>query len=187
MIQNNEFRFLVKNGVELTEEEKERLMQTSIAEYPPFAEYYKKNKYYSVIKPQMVGLVLHGNEIVGKGKLLWQEVEVDADKIKLFGFGVLIDKTYQGRGLGTQLIKLYIEKARELGGDVLYGSTENPVVDKMLPELGFKRLTVPVEYTHAVTGERVHEKNRVYVYELKPGILEIIESLPMLYLGQGPI
>lgn len=184
---NDEFIFVIKKGEELTEDEKERLMEISIAEYPSFEKYYREHKYYSVIKPQMVGLVIKGDVIIGKGKLLWQNVFVGDKKIKLFGFGVLIDSKHQGQGLGTQLIKRYIEKARELDADVVYASTSNPIIDKMLPKLGFTKLSIPVTYTHAVTGYREQEKGRSYILEFTEGLLKEIESQPLLYLGPGPL
>ncbi len=183
----DDFKFLVKPVEDLTEDEKDQLMKISIAEYPLFEKYYKKNKYYSVIKPQMVGLVLLGDKIVGKGKFLWQNVLIGNNNTKMFGFGVLIDSAYQGQGLGTELIKTYVEKARVLGADFVLATTINTVVDEILPKLGFKKLTSVVEYTNAITGIRQLEKGRCYVLEMKEGLLKEIEVSKILYIGTGPV
>ncbi|MFA6415048.1 MAG: GNAT family N-acetyltransferase [Candidatus Paceibacterota bacterium] len=184
---SDDFKIELTSGDELTDEQKDILMALSIAEYPPYEKYYRVNKYYSVIKPQIIGLILRNDEIVGDGKLLWQNVELPDRHIKLFGFGLTIRKEYQGKGLGTELIKQFMHKAEELGADILYATSDSPVIDHILNKFGFSKLTMPVEYTHALSGEREREEKTAYVYLYNKDILASLEKLSVFYLGQGPI
>ena len=127
-----EVKFYLKKVSELTGPEKEQMMRLMIITYPAFKKYYLKNKYYSTVKPQMENLIKDGNKIVGVGKLLWRKVMVEKTPIKFFAFGVLITKKHQRRGLGSRLIIKDIKEAKNRGADILYGSTSNPVAEKIV-------------------------------------------------------
>jgi GNAT superfamily N-acetyltransferase len=184
----NDYQIVLKGSDELTDLQKDQLMILSIAEYPPYEKYYRVNKYFSVIKPQIVGLVLRGQEIIGDGKLLWHDVKVSDHTFKLFGFGLTIRKEFQGEGLGTSLVKHFVEKAKELEADIIYATSDNPVIDHMLlVTFGFSKLAVPVEYIHAVTGASEREEKKVYVYFRNTEVARAIESLSVFNIGKGPI
>lgn len=187
MSMSDDFRIVLTSGDALTDEQKDTLMALSIAEYPPYEKYYRVNKYYSVIKPQIIGLILRDDEIVGDGKLLWQDVKLPDQSIKFFGLGLTIRKEYQGKGLGTELIRQFMHKAEELGADILYATSDSLVIDHILSKFGFSKLMTPVEYTHALSGEREKEEKTAYVYLYSKNILESIQKLPVFYIGQGPV
>ena len=105
MNKNKNLKFYFKKVSALTKEEKQQMMHLMIATYPAFKKYYLKNKYYSTVKPQMEHLIKDNNILIGVGKLLWRKIKIGETSIKLFAFGVLITKKYQGKGLGTEIIK----------------------------------------------------------------------------------
>lgn len=177
----------MKRGEELSEGEKDEMMELSIAEYPAFEAYYRKHKYYSAVKPQMVGLVISDRKIVGLGKFLWRDLEIAGNKIRLCVFGVLIASAHHREGLGTALVTRQLEEARRVGGDLLYGTTTNPAAEEMLKKLGFRELSVPTDYVDADSGETVRQASRAYAYELTSGACASLESQPILHLGEGPL
>jgi ribosomal protein S18 acetylase RimI-like enzyme len=185
----NGFEYYLKEDRELTAEEKEELHTFLIKMYPAFASYYKKNRYYSTIKPQMTCLIREpvSKVLVGSGKFLWSILKTEIGTLKLFAFGVLIDTEFQREGLGTHLINLFIRLAGEQNADLLYGSSENPAVDTMLKRLGFREITCPVTYVNAVTGKREIEKLKKYAFEFNKGLIEKINALKEFDIGIGPM
>lgn len=183
----SKYKFYLKKVGDLTKQEKEQMMRLMIATYPAFKKFYLKNKYYSTVKPQMENLIKDGDKIVGVGKLLWRKVIIKGKPIKLFIFGVLIAKKYQKRGLGSKLIAKNIKEAKKSGADILYGSTSNRVAEKIVKRFGFQKLSVPVFYKHAESGQIKKEVDRVWVFEFKKGLLKNIEKLPKFYIGVGPL
>lgn len=183
------FEFYLKEDKELTAEEKEELHAFLIKMYPAFAKYYKKNRYYSTIKPQMTCLIRESvsKALVGSGKFLWSALKTEIGAIKLFAFGVLIDAEFQRAGLGTHLIKMFIKLAGEKNADLLYGSTENPAVHKMLARLGFKKITCPVLYVNGVTGKREMQTISSYAFEFNKGLVDKINNLKEFDIGIGPM
>ena len=187
MRNNNKFKFYLKKSGDLTEQEKEQMMCLMIATYPAFKRYYLKNKHYSTVKPQMENLIKENGKIVGVGKLLWRKIMVGKTPIKFFAFGVLIAKKYQGCGLGSRLIAKDIKEAKKRDADILYGSTTNPIAEKIVKKLGFQKLSTPVFYKHIESGRIEKERCRVWVFEFKKGLLENIEKLPKFYIGTGSL
>ncbi|MCG2691768.1 GNAT family N-acetyltransferase, partial [Microgenomates group bacterium] len=100
---------------------------------------------------------------------------------------MVVAKEYQNRGLGTKLVQLSIENASKRKADILYGSTSNPKVKKMLTKLGFQRLTAPIYYKDITTKEIKREREFAYVFEFKQGLLENLNTLQRIYIGSGPI
>lgn len=185
----NGFKYYLKEDRELTAKEKEELHTFLIKMYPAFARYYKKNRYYSTIKPQMTCLIREPTSkvLVGSGKFLWSTLKTEIGTLKLFAFGVLIDTEFQKEGLGTHLIKMFIKLAGKKNADLLYGSTENPTVHKMLSRLGFKKITCPVVYVNGVTGKRETQTINSYALEFKKGIVDKINTLKKFDIGIGPM
>lgn len=163
------------------------MMRLMIAVYPAFKKYYLKNKYYSTVRPQMENLIKDDDKIIGVGKLLWRKIKIAERFINFFAFGVLIAKKYQKMGLGSKLIAKDIKEAKKMGADILYGSTSNPIAEKVVKKLGFQKLNTPVFYRHVESGKIKKEKGRVWVFEFKKGLLENIEKLPKFYIGAGPL
>jgi len=163
------------------------MMRLMIATYPLFKKYYLRNKHYSTVKPQMENLIKDGNKLVGVGKFLWRKVKIGAMPVKFFAFGVLITKKYQKQGLETKLIEKNIKEAKKRRADILYGSTSNPLAERMVKKLGFKKLNTPVFYKHIESGKIKKEKGRVWVFEFKKGVLQKIENLKKFYIGTGPL
>ena len=157
--------------------------------YPAFAKYYKKNRYYSTIKPQMTCLIREpvSKVLIGSGKFLWSTLKTEIGTLKLFAFGVLIDTKFQRVGLGTHLIEMFIKLAGKKNADLLYGSTENPAVHKMLARLGFKKIICPVVYVNGVTGKRETQTINSYAFEFKEGIIDKINTLKEFNVGIGPM
>lgn len=155
--------------------------------YPPFKFLFDKHRYYSTVKPQMEFLIKGKNKLIGTGKFLWRNVKIKDEKIKLFAFGMVIDKPYQRQGMGTKLIQLNKEEAKRRGADLLYGSTSNPKVERMLKKAGFKKLKVFVIYKDAITKEIKKESSSVYVFEFKKGLVAKLNKLEHFYIGIGPI
>jgi len=184
---SNKYKFYFKKVDDLTQRDKEQMMQLMIATYPTFKEYYLKNKYYSAVKPQMENLIKDGDKLVGVGKFLWRKVMVGTKSIFFFAFGILIKKQYQGRGLGIKLIESDIKEARTRGADILYGSTSNLNAKRIVKKLGFKKLSIPVFYKDVKTKKIKRENDEVWVFEFKKGLLEKIIKLPKLYIGTGPL
>lgn len=181
-----EFSFEFKNSDDLTDAEIEKIQSLSIKLYPAFKKYYKKNCYYSTIKPQIILLIKKDNIIIGKGKFQWTGVKVGKKIIKLYSFGLLIDKKYHKKGIGTHAIKLDIQKAKKMGADVLFGSSSNSVVDKICKKLGFRILTCKVVYTTPERKRKIYTDN-CYVYEFKKGTINKINSLEEFDVGVGPL
>ncbi|MBI2591820.1 MAG: GNAT family N-acetyltransferase [Candidatus Brennerbacteria bacterium] len=186
-MQNNKFKFYLKKVENLTKQEKEQMMRLMVATYPPFKKYYLKNKYYSTVKPQMENLIKESNKIVGVGKLMWRKVMVETKSVKFFAFGVLIAKKYQKQGLGSKLIVKNIKEAKKRGADILYGSTLNPVAEKIVQRLGFQKLNIAIFYKDVESGKIKTENGRVWVFEYKKGLLRKIEKLSKFYIGAGPL
>lgn len=180
-------KFYLKNVGELTKKEKEQLTPLMIDTYPKFKKYYLKNKYYSVVRPQMIHLIKDGNVIVGTGKFLWRTIKIGTISIKFFAFGRLITKAYQGKGLGGKLTEKNLKEARRRGADMLYCCTSNPIAEKTSRRLGFKQLHIPVLYKHAQSEKIKKERGRIWIYEFKKGLFEQIEKLSKLYIGIGPV
>jgi len=155
--------------------------------YPPFKTFYDKHGYYSTIKPQMEFLIKSGDKLIGGGKFLWRDVKIEDRKIKLFGFGMVVDKPYQKQGIGTKLILLNKKEAKKRKADLLYGGTHNPIVEKMLKRSGFKRLKTVVKYKDTKTKKIKKGSSSVYVFEFKKGLTDKINKLESFYIGTGPI
>lgn len=162
-------------------------MHLLIAGYPPFEKYYRKNKYFSTVKPQIIGLATQGDQIIAHGKFLWRDLPVGDATMRLCAFGVTVAKEHRQQGIATKLINLFLDKTREVGGDVLYSTTANSVLGEALVKTGFEALTVPIEYIDADTGEVVAQTTAAYAYALRPEIIGQIESLEKLNIGIGPI
>ena len=163
-------------------------MHLSIAEYPAFKRYYLKHKYYSVVRPQMeFSIKKEGRDIIGTGKFLWRTIEVNKKPVRLFAFGVLIAKQYQKQGLGSELVRRSIVEAKKRGADLLYGSTSNPIMAKVLRRLGFKRLHTAVLYKNGETKKVERESAKAYTFEFKRGLIREIESHGKLFIGRGPL
>ncbi len=183
------YEFYFKQDKELAEEEKEELHAFLIKMYPAFAKYYKKNRYYSTIRPQITCLIREpaSRSLVGSGKFLWSALKTKIGALKLCAFGVLIDTEFQRAGLGTYLIKTFIKMAGEKNADLLYGSTKNPVVQKMLARLGFKEIRCPVTYVNGVTGKKEKQTISSYAFEFRKGLVDEINALKEFDIGVGPM
>lgn len=183
----NNFSFFFKKPRELSEKEKEEMHDKLVRLYPPFKIFYDKNRYYSTIKPQIIYLVKEEEKLVGSAKLLWRNVKVDDETIKLFAFGMTIDGQYQKQGIGTRLVRLEKQEAKERNADLLYGASKNPHVEKMLMKEGFKKLQTIVKYKDSLTREIKKESNFIYVFEFKKGLINKINKLEQFYIGIGPV
>jgi GNAT superfamily N-acetyltransferase len=178
----------LKDAGELTDLEKEEHMALSIRMYPEFAELYKKNRYYSSIRPQKVWNIRHEGMLIGTGKFLWKDIDVNNVKRKMCGFGVLVLDDYQRKGIGKQIIAENIEETKRVGGDFLYASTSNEIVDRILEKAGFMPLTTPVVYNKPGEAEKhTDSKSRSYIYEITPGMYAEIEDLEEFDIGDGPV
>jgi len=181
------FDFYLKKDSELSCGEKSEMHNLLVDNFPDFKRIYDKHGYYSTIRPQMSFLVKKEGVLVGTGKFLWKNINIGRRSIKLFGFGLIIAKKYQGIGLGTALAKLDIAKARDKGADLLYGSTSNKIVIKMLSNLGFKSVITKVFYKDFETEVKKEEKKHIFCFEFKKGLIKRINTLPEVYIGVGPI
>ncbi|MCA9356772.1 hypothetical protein H6784_01195 [Candidatus Nomurabacteria bacterium] len=56
-----------------------------------------------------------------------------------------------------------------------------------MDKLGFRKLEVPVEYAHAVTGVSEREGKTTYVYFCNDRVAKAVESVGVLNIGTGPI
>ncbi len=184
-----EFSFLLKKDEQLTLKDKAQMHDLLIKTYPLFSKYYKKNKYYSTIKPQMNYLIREksSDKIIGTGKFLWRNIKFNDEKIRLFAFGLIIDKKFQNKGLGTQLIREGLKQAKKMKADLYYSSTSSPGVKKLLEKLGFKKLSSKVVFKHALTGKKQEQKNDAYVFGFKKGVIDKINSMKKIDIGIGPI
>lgn len=187
MRSHTKYKFYLKKVGDLSKDEKEQMMQLMIATYPAFKRYYLKNKYYSTVRPQMTNLIKDGDSIAGVGKFLWRNVTVGERTIKFLAFGVLIAKEHQKIGLGGSLIAKNIKEAKKMGADILYGTTSNPAAENIMRGLGFKKLDTPVYYKDVEKWKVRRERNRVWIFEFKKGIIEEIEKSPKFYIGTGPL
>jgi N-acetylglutamate synthase-like GNAT family acetyltransferase len=181
------FKFILKKDENLSREDKEEMHNLLVATYPKFKKLFDKHGYYSTVKPQMNFLVKRNKELVGTGKFLWKSIKFNKETIKLFAFGVVIKRNYQGKGLGTHLTKLDIKEAKKRGGDILYASASTKRAENMISKLGFKRIIAKVLYKDVLSKKIVEEKNPVYVFEFKKCLLKKLNSLPKFYIGLGPI
>lgn len=187
LLRFKDFSFFLKTDRELSDKEKEELHKHLIKLYPAFKVFYDKNKYYSSIKPQITFLIRKDDNLVGAGKLLWHNIKIKERKIKLFGFGMLIEKSCQGKGIGTEMIKINKQEAKKRNADLLYGSTDNPIMEKIFDKAGFKKIESAVIYKDALTGKIKRENNRAYVFEFKKGLIKEINKSESFYIGIGPI
>lgn len=181
------FSFFLKIDKELSKREKRQMHDLLVKMYPSFKYFFDKNGYYSTVKPQMNFLIKETDKLVGTGKFLWRNVKVNDKKAKLFAFGMVVDKPYQKQGIGTKLILLTKDESKKRNADLLYGSTTNRKVERMLKGAGFKKLKVPVMYKDAVAKVNKKESNPVYVFEFKKGLINRLNKLAHLYIGIGPV
>ena len=181
------FSFFLKTDKQLSRVEKNQMHNLLVRMYPSFRDLFDKHGYYSTVKPQMNFLIKNDGALVGTGKFLWRVVMIKNASTKLFAFGMVIAKEHQNKGLGTTLIKLCIKEARKRNGDILYGSTGNSRVKRMLNKLGFRKLNTPVFYKDVVMRNVKKEKTSVYIFELTKGLTKRINTLSKIYIGVGPI
>ncbi len=179
----------MKKDKELLGKEKKQMHDLLVRTYPKrfFIKLYNKHGYYSTVKPQMNFLIKKDNKLVGTGKFLWRNVEIDSETIKLFAFGMVVAKEYQNKGLGTKIIRLSIKNAKIKEGDIVYASTSRQKVKKMLIKLGFTMLKIPVFYKDVITKKIKRNSTSAYIFEFKKGLTKKINSLPKIYIGLGPI
>ena len=182
-----EFSFFLKTDKQLSRVEKNQMHNLLVRTYPSFRNLFDKHGYYSTVKPQMNFLIKNDDILVGTGKFLWRKIEIKSGGIKLFAFGMVVANEYQNRGLGTALVKLCIKEAKERGGEILYASTSNLKVKRMLDKVKFQKLNVPIFYRDAITGRIKREKTSVYIFELTKGLTKRINTLSKIYIGVGPI
>jgi len=182
-----QFSISLKEDKKLSKKEKTQMHGLLVKMYPAFKSLFDKHGYYSTVRPQRNFLIKRDEMLVATGKFLWRKVRLKNKTIKLFAFGMVVAKEYQNQGLGTKLAQLSIENARKRKADILYGSTSNPKVKKILTKLGFQRLTAPVFYKDITTKEINKEREFVYVFEFRQGLLEELNALPRIYIGLGPI
>jgi len=182
-----QFSISLKEDKKLSKKEKTQMHDLLVKMYPAFKGLFDKHGYYSTIRPQMNFLIKRDKMLVATGKFLWRNVKLEIETIKLFAFGMVVAKEYQNRGLGTKLVQLSIENASKRKADILYGSTSNLKVKKILTKLGFQRLTAPIYYKDITTKEIKREREFAYVFEFKQGLLENLNTLQRIYIGSGPI
>jgi RimJ/RimL family protein N-acetyltransferase len=187
MLHFRDFSFFLKTPRGLSMKEKNEMHKILVRLYPSFKAFYDKNKYYSTLKPQRIFLIRKDSRLIGTGKLLWHSVRIKGQKIKLFAFGILIDNPYQGQGIGREMIKLDKQEAGRRKADLLYGSTNNPIMERMFERAGFKKIKAYIMYKDASTGEIKREENSVYAFEFKKGLIKEINKLEFFYIGIGPI
>src|SRR3989339_165293 len=101
-----EFSIFLKADKELSKEEKFQMHNLLVKMYPRFKKLFDSNEYYSTVKPQMNFLVKKANKLIGTGKFLWRNVRIKNESVKLFALGMVVEKQYQNRGIGTKLVKL---------------------------------------------------------------------------------
>ncbi len=181
------FSFFLKTDKELSKREKCQMHDLLVKMYPPFKALFDKHGYYSTVKPQMNFLIKEGDKLISTGKFLWRNVKIKDEKIKLFAFGIVVNKPYQKQGVGTDLTWLNKKEAKKRKADLLYGSTSNQKVERMLEELGFEKLRTLVMYKDATTKEIKKESSSVYVFEFKKGLIDKLNKLEYFYIGIGPI
>ena len=185
------YSFVFRNSDNLTSEEKEDLYQLCIKLFPAFAKYYEKNRFYSSVKPQMCLSAFDNKRVIADCKFLWRDIQLISNQvIKLFVFGYIVDTAYQGQGIASHFTDLCIEKTKELGGDLLYCTTSNPITVKILEKRGFKQITTKLVYTDALTDQDVvidKHKHHSYGLDFESGLIEKINSFPQLHLGIGPL
>lgn len=184
-------RFSFLRNEDLTAKQKDEIFELHVEVYPSFKSYYEKNRYYSSIKPQILLTVYDGDHLAATGKLLWKNlVHETLGSINFFGFGFLIRAPYQNQGVGKKILQLYIHKTRELKGDLLYGTSNNPVITNGAFKYGFKRLTTHIVYTDTLTNAQstVSQNNlQPFAYEFKSGLIDQINQLKEFNIGVGPV
>jgi len=183
----SEYKFISKRAGKLTSEEKKEIYNLNIKEYPKFKKYYQKNIYYSSIKPQKVLIIKLRDKIIGTGKLLWRKIRLYNQNIKMAAFGVLIDRNYHRKGLGTKLIKIQIKEAKRVKADFIYCSTSNPIAKKILLKLGFMKINSPIFYKEIFSKKIKKVKIQSYILELDKDVLKVISNEKGLFLGLGPL
>jgi len=177
----------LKDADAISESEKEELMELSIKMFPEYADLYRVNKYFSAIEPQKSWIVRHEGKIVATGKFLTKKAVVDGEELQMSGFGLLVDTEYQKLGIASRLLDLNIKVASEIGSDFIYATTENVVVDAMLRGREFALLDTKVKYHMPDTDEQKNESKRVYVHELKSGVLDRLQTANELNIGVGAV
>lgn len=184
-------KFEIKSSDELTSDEIEQSFELSVKEYPAFREYYEENRYYSSIKPQLVSLVFDGPKLVADGKLLWRDLHIEGHGIvKFFGCGFLVLSERHGQGIGGKMLNLVITRARELRADLLFASTENPVMAHLLQRERFQKIAVPVDYEHAKTRDIIPMEShgvQCYVLDFQGALVDKINTQVRWNIGIGPV
>ena len=181
------FSILLKADKQLSKEEKFQMHRLLVKMYPRFKNLFDKNEYFSTVRPQMNFLVKKAGELIGTGKFLWRNIKIKNESIKLFAFGMVVAKRYQNQGIGTKIVALSIQNAKKRKADLLYASTSNSKVKKMLSQLKFQIITAPIFYKDVISKDLTREKGAAYIFEFKPGLKEKINILTQIYLGVGPI
>lgn len=187
----NGYKFEFKDSSDLTAEEIEKSYQLNTLTYPDFARFYEKNRFYSSIRPQKQLMVWDGDKLIGNGKFQWKDLEIPTiGPIKFFVFGFLVEKNYQNQGVGAEMLGKYVTEAQRMGGDLLYGTTENPIAASMMTKFGFKSIQIPLNYTDVLSKELVEfnqSGKEGFAYEFRDGLVDRINNLSSLDLGIGPL
>lgn len=191
MVLSNDFEFRFVKNSDLSSSLIEEIYSFNTRMYPDFKRYYQKNRYYSSIKPQMVLLVFDDKKLIATGKFLLRKLKITKDfKINFFVFGFLVDNNYQKKRVGSQMMKRFINKAKEQGADILFGTTANPNAVKLMEKNKFQEITVSLTYTDAISGKTEYAnggKDQAFGYEFRGGLIEQLNSLDSLHLTKGPL
>ncbi len=183
----DKYYFAFVDSDQLSDKQIEEIYHLNLEVYPEFADYYHKNKYYSSVKPQMVLVVYDRGKLIATGKFLWRDIEVGKETFKLFASGLLVRADYQNMGIGSEMFRLYINKTKELGGDLLFGTTKNKTMVKLSKAMGFKELSTRITYKDASSGDVKGIEGQAFGYEFKEGLVNKINSLGNLFIGIGPV
>lgn len=193
MMNSSDFEIIFKNCDLLTPDEIEQSYQLRIEMYPKFKEQYEKNRCFSFVRPRELLLVYDRDFLAATGKLVEKKVACDTlGVLTFYGFGFLIRTAFQKQGLGKRIFGAYLERAKELGGDLLFGTSEHPAILSVATKYHFKVLTTQLVYHNTFTNKESSYKKEfphmfVFGYEFKPGIIDQINTLPSLHIGDGPV
>lgn len=171
----------------LSNSDKHQLQLLQIKLFPKFKKMYKKSGWYSYIKPNYVLNVYDRDTIIGTGKVIIRKAKVNNGHLSILAFGVLVDTSYQKKGIASKMINLFSGMAADKGVDCIFCTTESEVLARMLITKNFKNIHNPVSFLNSQSNEIEFVKEGTAYVRRLTNRSDMIVSGTKIFLGEGPL
>lgn len=164
---------------------KEELRKQVLLNFPYIKAF--KSRFYYQIPPNYIFIVRIGNKIVGQGYFTEKVRTIDNRKYKIGGIGISINIKFQGKGIGKNLTRIFLNFAKSRKCDFIMGATTNPAAKHIIKNFGFTQFKRAITYKDTETDKITKEKEGVFVKDFLSGkLVKMIESSKNpIYMGKG--